>query len=317
MERRMQHKPSQKRTLDEVLRSLQDLIRNELLEEPAPPAPTHKDAPTQAAAATTSSHSERLAEKESVAQAAPGFEPLDIPQVIESLHDLVTNELAIGHEDRAGDFGMARTPHQPTAADMAEAGDRHETPPVAAAESGEVQLSLFSLGETATPQPLDIQLETETASTADIPAAPVPAALDEVTVEIETQVVSPAPSSPPRALGGETDAEPSGQHPTAAAANDAGPTAPSADDIPVLEDIALPPPTSSSMAAQAAASPDGGGVRLDPSQAHELAVRVVARLNVELRRAGERPLEPRLIHRLERLLREALAEAQDKVKTSS
>jgi len=48
---------------------------------------------------------------------------------------------------------------------------------------------------------------------------------------------------------------------------------------------------------------------LDPKQARELAIRAIARLNIELRKAGERGLEVKTIQRLQALLREELEKA--------
>lgn len=62
------------------------------------------------------------------------------------------------------------------------------------------------------------------------------------------------------------------------------------DDIPVLNEVVDLPTRA------AAAVPN----------ARTVAVRVVARLNIELRQAGTAPLDPAIIDRLERLLREAL-----------
>ncbi len=66
------------------------------------------------------------------------------------------------------------------------------------------------------------------------------------------------------------------------------------DNIPLLEDeVTLPPPAPG----------------LDPRQTRELAVRAIARLNIEMRKAGEQGLDIKTIQRLQALLREELEKA--------
>ncbi len=305
----MQHKPSQKRTLDEVLRSLQDLIRNELLAEPdASSRPDTKHRREAAAAADTDAaepHNALLGppgretaqtqDRDPAAASLPDLEPLDLPQVIESLHDLVTNELDAADTAPPDRPRANQTPAPPptAAAPAGEAGGRHDAAAAIEAippEGRQEELPLF-----ASPPPAGgfhetaIEVETEpTAALAEL-AAPEPEA---VTVPLDadpsqTPLDRPVPETP-------TAPRPSGE--------DTAPVPP-ADDIPVLKDIALPPPP----------SPPGETPRADPEQAHSLAVQVVARLNIELRRAGEPPLDPRIIRRLEHLLQEALLQAASPV----
>ena len=70
------------------------------------------------------------------------------------------------------------------------------------------------------------------------------------------------------------------------------------DDIPILNDVAAPPP---------AGAP---GIPATPlpsaDRAHDIAVRTIAKLNIELRKRGERGLDPITINRLQRLLQEEL-----------
>ncbi len=66
------------------------------------------------------------------------------------------------------------------------------------------------------------------------------------------------------------------------------------DNIPLLEDeVTLHPPAPG----------------LDPRQTRELAVRAIARLNIEMRKAGEQGLDIKTIQRLQALLREELEKA--------
>lgn len=66
------------------------------------------------------------------------------------------------------------------------------------------------------------------------------------------------------------------------------------DDIPVLNEVVMSP------AASAPSLPPDAAAR-------DIALKAVARLNIELRKAGNAPLPPAIIDRLEHILREALA----------
>src|SRR3989338_6795983 len=70
------HKPSEKHTLDEVLKSLQDLIRNDLIAADAPAAGGYENRPAPPTAG-----------------AAVPRDAGDLDAVLQSLKDLVTNEL--------------------------------------------------------------------------------------------------------------------------------------------------------------------------------------------------------------------------------
>jgi hypothetical protein len=72
------------------------------------------------------------------------------------------------------------------------------------------------------------------------------------------------------------------------------------DDIPVLEDVVMTPLTLE--AEPIAATPP----LPDPQQARDLAIRVVAKLNIEMRKAGGQGLDIKTILRLQALLKEAL-----------
>ena len=76
----------------------------------------------------------------------------------------------------------------------------------------------------------------------------------------------------------------------------------------MLQDVAAPPPP---------ARPDGAPAPL-PEKKHlrEMAVRVIARLNIELRKCGERGLDPMTINRLQYLLQEELEQRTPKVDNS-
>lgn len=305
------HKPNPKHTLDEVLKSLQDLIRNELLDDASSvrkPTAADERSDSQAAVTTTADLGrEPLASSDAP---APAAERLDLPQVIESLHALVTDELAVGTEQGVGD-GAARDlgTEDPGASALAP-----ETPG-AAAQTEEALASLDGSPHPVPPEGLQEEL----------PLFAPPTAGDEIAAYDVPPAPAPAPdASPPEAHGAEPPAaaaddgasadsielaDPFSLPPARSAPSSDPAPAPApeeielqalhADDIPVLEDIALPPPGETP-------APPPSARRPDPSQAHALAVRVVARLNIELRKSGERPLDARIIKRLELLLREAL-----------
>jgi hypothetical protein len=70
------------------------------------------------------------------------------------------------------------------------------------------------------------------------------------------------------------------------------------DDLPVLSDVVVPPP---------GATPSTPELPFaETENARQLAIRVVARLNIELRKSGERPLDARNIDRLQHILMEEL-----------
>jgi hypothetical protein len=98
------HKPSEKHTLEEVLKSLQDLIRNDLAEGAsgtAKPgsAPTasqqHQGAASGAADAKTRRDNTSTL-REDFAPVAPGSGPVNLDAVMRSLKDLIGNELNVG-----------------------------------------------------------------------------------------------------------------------------------------------------------------------------------------------------------------------------
>lgn len=75
------------------------------------------------------------------------------------------------------------------------------------------------------------------------------------------------------------------------------------DDIPVLHEVAAPPPKAPWLPAAVDAEPLPSDDR-----ARDIAIRVIARLNIELRDRGQPGLDPMLINRLQRVLREELAQ---------
>lgn len=98
------HKPSEKHTLEEVLKSLQDLIHNDLIESDAgtdkPEAPATHARQSGAAPARTPEAKQRRESKpvvrEDFAPVSPGSGPVNLDAVMRSLKDLIGNELNVG-----------------------------------------------------------------------------------------------------------------------------------------------------------------------------------------------------------------------------
>jgi hypothetical protein len=103
---RYKHKPSEKHTLEEVLKSLQDLIRNDL---PGEKSAGHNPEPPQAGAggsgqkipesASQKPLRERIAPvREDFAPVNPAAGPVNLDAVMRSLKDLIGNELNVGDQ---------------------------------------------------------------------------------------------------------------------------------------------------------------------------------------------------------------------------
>lgn len=73
-------------------------------------------------------------------------------------------------------------------------------------------------------------------------------------------------------------------------------------DLPILQDVVVPPPAAAQMNLIEPPLPAA-------DRARELAVRVAARLNIERRKRGEAGIDTKTIHRLQQLLREELEKA--------
>lgn len=262
------HKPQKKHTLDEVLKSLQDLIRNDLIS--APPAPTPADPPptyttdnpepTPASLDNALDTLDRLIDRELVEPIAQArTTAVELPPTEDELPDDENwpDDDTVINESLAADEALS------TADDGGkDLATEAVTTPADAAGSDQAQ-NAFAFDE------------------------PMPAAAD----------VAGDTGEPPAAIA---DPEPS-----AADAVDPNDTADMAlrakkprdfpdDDIPVLREVAH-----EVLAAANDALPG-------PDQARAIAIQVVARLNIELRRDGAPPLDPSTIDRLQRLLFEAL-----------
>lgn len=315
------HKPSERHTLEEVLKSLQDLIRNDLLEN-APPAKP----PPAAASGTPPAHAEPSG-------------PVDIHSVMQSLRELVGKELtaedAPAPSPAPAAASVAETPLpegkaarkiEPATgtlrAKKAPAQEPPPTPPPKATGGGGLQQHLpFDAArstddlELTAPPGADLEV-LDTGSTKKKPSAPG-ATRESRTLDAATQPAGPPAPEVVRAA----DASAPGKDLAAAlkeldtveftpsSADDAA-QAPAfdLDDIPVLDDIVLESPGATSeipvlfdeVAVPAPKSPPS------PERARDLAIQVIARLNIELRKSGATALDPQVIPRLQALLREAL-----------
>lgn len=245
---RPKHKPQKKHTLEEVLKSLQDLIRNDLIaaqgvaDQPKPPAlgPPSPRTDSFDTALDTLDHliDHELIEPVSQARAVPPpddelSEGEDWPD-----DDTVINQ-SLAAEEALNANGAGAT----------EPASRERTAPVPPAAPRGVQ-DAFSF-----------DARTEDAAASD--AADRPGFDTDVAPETSDTSTPAAPSTPD-------------------------------DDIPVLHEVAH----------EILSAP---GTLPTPEQARDIAVHVVARLNIELRKGGAQPLDPSTIDRLQKLLREALA----------
>lgn len=102
------HKPSEKHTLEEVLKSLQDLIRNDLAEgaaaagkqEPAPAEPRQHEDTARGMTEAKPRHENTAGLREDFAPVSPGSGPVNLDAVMRSLKDLIGNELNVGDEPK-------------------------------------------------------------------------------------------------------------------------------------------------------------------------------------------------------------------------
>src|SRR3990167_8163640 len=95
------HKPSEKHTLEEVLKSLQDLIRNDLLDNDRAAAENTGAAPIPGEAKPPREYTAPV--REDFAPVNPAAGPVNLDAVMRSLKDLVSNELDVGGEPSAAE----------------------------------------------------------------------------------------------------------------------------------------------------------------------------------------------------------------------
>lgn len=266
-----EHKPSRKVALEEVMRSLQDLVSNELSIEPAKPpgeaqataAKTTKSAPAEKKSDTRSAFSADVLpavppvapEPESIApgRVFPAQPPAAIPDVVDELPDLGAAPPSITASEVPLGGLQQELPYLEAAPPAPSASLPAPTPEAADAEVASFLPEMLPVDAAKT----DVVADSNTpASTAEEPNWDDFPVLEEV-VEIDTD-----------AAGHKTDP----------------------GDVNATMEF-LPP-----------------AAKLPPADAaHRLAIQVAARLNVELRKSGQGGLSSDIITRLARLLQEALA----------
>ncbi len=332
---RPKHKPSQRLTLEEILHSLQDMVRNELAEvgakpaeQPAapsfPPLSTHSPQEIETGLKqvlhTLVPEHDRSPEHAAIDTAGAIPEIANPPEALADAGGLPDLSTTLEVTQFAPDGGE-RSEHE---ADMPEPVIPHgeEAPP---AEPEVLILTPSPLVPAArpTPPPATAPAQDKPPKTGEyeapaaVPAGgqtalpflepePPPAGAREEAREIVATVPDAAPqaSSPSRSTGA----------PTQEVRSTPMTPMPGWDDIPVLHNAVFVPPPETPPPEPAAGSRTGAPVQFEvplppATTAREIAIQVAARVNVELRRSGRRGLSSDVIARLALLLREALAQA--------
>lgn len=304
------HKPSKKRTLEEVLKSLQDLIRNDFVgadeptqEEPATatpaaPAAANPDEFNNALDTLDALITREIIEPVERARQSPPEPLMDDVAELEQLIDAEpADEIAEPPEDDA----PAEAPTPP----------RVGKPPHTAAEEQEQfpfgELSAADVVESITidsdsapqaleePTPESPATEMENPPAENTPDWPAEQDNRETAATLESGSGAPAEAE---SMGAHTQSAreraPDARAPADAAETPAFDSTSAEDDIPVLNEIAEAIPR------------DLATPLPDSSQARDIAIRVIARLNIERRKAGEPPLDMKSIERLQRILSETL-----------
>lgn len=247
------HKPNEKHTLEEVLKSLQDLIHNDLLRGAGPPP-------------AAAEHDTTVSTETAPAAPASTTLPADMPfgSVVESLEELVAKDLAVTDDEAP-----------PSSAPVAE--DISQPAPDVPATHGDAPAAAATADKSAVKKK-DVTQQAFTFDDGDALANGLPAgeaetsATDAADFDVETPVTAAEPLQPPDLdIPVLTESVP--------------PSGFTADDIPVLQDVATPGQLSA---------------------AHEIAERVVAGLNAERHARGEPALDTGVLEALRTLLREEL-----------
>lgn len=312
MDETPKHKPSEKHALDDVLKSLQDMVRSELL-PPDPSKAVKKPPPDPDVPRKRGRPRKELPPESETAPATPACGPVsDYDAILSSLEELVARDLNI------------EEPVPGQAPDAGEQTAEAEIPTL-------MPLSLAPPSSAPSPAPDNREDSAKAArpgkpaprarQTAVEPQAPAVRDRDqhEFAFDPPSPATQPLPPDPPASPGRTRPPEVAAPSPKAGktavaeAASIPGPSATPAesdltetpaaagrqvDDIPVLEDIAARPPRAFA--------------DFSPGEVREAAIRVIARLNIELRRTGQPPLDARLIDRLQSLLGEELGRKSEK-----
>lgn len=353
------HKPNPKHTLEEILKSLQDLIRNDLLEGDTP-APTAGRPATSATSSTPGGelealrHSleslvaEELTPDDAVAidqpatgLSAPAATPTEgaiPPEGLQDVFSFDTAAQAVAPEEAPTATPPGQDDLQFETIDLATSSDEIEAESSAPPQEQESAAVRPTFDESAT-------ADSEALPASD--AAPTAEESTEFTAEAGVwpcgvPIEAPA-GEPVRAVDLLVPEQPPDTHPPE--------TAGDWEDIPVLDEIVA----ETAAEHDSGELPDGASLplptgrhddveppqtarprrepRIDstdepasqttrdnldlplpaPSRAHDLAVRTVAKLNIELRKAGKRPLDAKVITRLAMMLRETLESDAAKV----
>ncbi|UCH53389.1 MAG: hypothetical protein JSW09_00835 [Pseudomonadota bacterium] len=315
MTEKLQHKPNTKHTLEEILKSLQDLIRNDLLEAEPGRGADEASSPSEKAPAATSS--------------AQGLDQ-DLSGLRDSLEHLVQEELTPDRVDASLETALESGQQEDFLFDNAPAAEPETIEDDGSLDLDSTLANIEVNDETVAP---DEMVEESRFEAVALPSEPEIVTLEtHVEPELAPPVeVPPATDSLSRQGGSpepETATSPEAEallnqsiDVTADTAYDATPAEAGDvpisvgdwDDIPVLDDEVLEElgyaEEVTRVAAPADASKRGTNMALPlpaPSRAHDLAVKAVARLNIELRKSGKRPLDPKVIARLAMTLRETL-----------
>jgi hypothetical protein len=301
-----EHKPSRKVALEEVLRSLQDLVSNELATEPVKPA-------SEAETVTAKTNKSRAAQEPSATPAAITTElpPVIPPAAPESTAEPVSS--AIDHQ-------IPTQPATTVSSVVDELPDLGAEPPATSATPATTDSKVPAEGlQQELPYLEDIPF-----APAAKPPAPTPAAAEfqmpELTLEDLPPENLPLGELPLSEVKSDLIAENS--TPTDLAPAPTIAATPAAveetnwDDIPVLEEAV-------DLAEEVDAENAVPGVGVSASTmlpptdaARRLAIQVAARLNVELRKSGQAGLSSDIITRLARLLQEALAKGAANMENS-
>ncbi len=324
------HKPSRKVAIDDVLRTLQDLVQNELSVEDYSDTPPKAGKPPSASAAVDAA-----------------AEPPPPAGIVEELPASALDESLFGDESITLEALPDVTPETPAPGPVPPGGlqqelphlDTPETGPLSPSTAGSGESILLMEPETPIPELPDtggLSLVEEQAKSGG-PARPLeltiagtdesPLSGENETPSLElpdTSGLSLADDLPPPAVPDEVNPEalPELHDPgftlsmdattdTARGGNSGPGTLEAADDntlndIPTLEDAVEPEELHHDAATTLPAAADG----------RRLAIQVAARLNVELRKQGQAGLSSDVIARLARLLEEALAKGPANMENS-
>ena len=305
------HTPSSRHTLEEVLHSLQDLLRNELqAAEGKPPAPARDEKPPQlpTAADVISQLQSSLADLMPSGQVA-GTQ--DVPAGITKDSGV---ELSTALAPYGADPSSDAAPDGPAGADPIRPGEGPEQ--TGGDEAIQQQLPFAELPALQSPPVRATQqLEPDHRDMPDTHVPAVSGSVGEADRSSETTglLQGPAGEEPPKqsatGQGGSSD---QGLEPSAATT-----AAENWDDIPVLQNaIDLTPETGApEIPAPAASGPKAGKPQRTTAAKppgfdnHRIAVLATARLDLELRRSGGQPLDTTTVARLAQILEEVLAQA--------